>query len=115
MLRAARQAVAPEARVIAVHQPHRYTRTRDLMDDFASVLSEADLAIVLEVYAAGEDPIAGADVLAELATIADVAAIHRSPSTVHTSAVDETGLLERHRNRLEVAPQHVQSYRDRLR
>ena len=47
--------------VVAVFQPHRYTRTRDLMDDFASVLSEADLAIVLEVYAAGEDPIAGAD------------------------------------------------------
>jgi UDP-N-acetylmuramate--alanine ligase len=46
---------------VLVFQPHRYTRTRDLMDDFASVLSEADVAIVLEVYAAGEDPIAGAD------------------------------------------------------
>lgn len=51
----------PERRVVLVFQPHRYTRTRDLMDDFASVLSDADVAIVLDVYAAGEDPIAGAD------------------------------------------------------
>ena len=51
----------PDRRIVLVFQPHRYTRTRDLMDDFASVLSEADVAIVLEVYAAGEDPIPGAD------------------------------------------------------
>ena len=51
----------PERRVVLVFQPHRYSRTRDLMDDFAIVLSEADVAIVLDVYAAGEDPIAGAD------------------------------------------------------
>jgi UDP-N-acetylmuramate--alanine ligase len=51
----------PDRRVVLVFQPHRYTRTRDLMDDFATVLSEADVAIVLDVYAAGEDPIAGAD------------------------------------------------------
>jgi len=51
----------PERRVVLVFQPHRYTRTRDLMDDFATVLSDADVAIVLDVYAAGEDPIAGAD------------------------------------------------------
>jgi UDP-N-acetylmuramate--alanine ligase len=44
-----------------VFQPHRYSRTRDLLDDFASVLSEADVLVVLEVYAAGEDAIAGAD------------------------------------------------------
>ena len=58
---AAARAGWPDKRVVLVFQPHRYTRTRDLMDDFASVLSEADLAIVLEVYAAGEDPIPGAD------------------------------------------------------
>ncbi len=58
---AAARAGWPDKRVVLVFQPHRYTRTRDLMDDFATVLSEADLAIVLEVYAAGEDPIAGAD------------------------------------------------------
>jgi UDP-N-acetylmuramate--alanine ligase len=51
----------PDRRVVLVFQPHRYTRTRDLMDDFASVLSDADVAIVLDVYAAGEAPIAGAD------------------------------------------------------
>ena len=42
-------------------QPHRYTRTRDLLDDFASVLSGFDVLLVTEVYAAGEAPIAGAD------------------------------------------------------
>jgi UDP-N-acetylmuramate--alanine ligase len=51
----------PERRVVLVFQPHRYTRTRDLMDDFATVLSEADVTIVLDVYAAGEKPIPGAD------------------------------------------------------
>ncbi len=51
----------PERRVVLVFQPHRYTRTRDLLDDFATVLSEADVAIVLDVYAAGEAPFAGAD------------------------------------------------------
>jgi UDP-N-acetylmuramate--alanine ligase len=51
----------PDRRVVLVFQPHRFTRTRDLMDDFATVLSDADVAIVLDVYAAGEDPIAGAD------------------------------------------------------
>ena len=51
----------PERRIVLIFQPHRYTRTRDLLDDFASVLSEADVLVLLEVYAAGEDPIAGAD------------------------------------------------------
>jgi UDP-N-acetylmuramate--alanine ligase len=51
----------PDKRIVLVFQPHRYSRTRDLMDDFATVLSAADVLILLEVYAAGEDPIAGAD------------------------------------------------------
>ena len=51
----------PERRIVLAFQPHRYTRTRDLLDDFASVLSDADVLVLLEVYAAGEDPIAGAD------------------------------------------------------
>ena len=51
----------PDKRVVLVFQPHRYTRTRDLMDDFANVLSGADVLVLLEVYAAGEEPIAGAD------------------------------------------------------
>jgi UDP-N-acetylmuramate--alanine ligase len=51
----------PKRRIVLVFQPHRYTRTRDLLDDFASVLGDADVLVLLEVYAAGEDPIAGAD------------------------------------------------------
>lgn len=51
----------PDKRIVLAFQPHRYSRTRDLMDDFATVLSEADVVIILEVYAAGEDAIAGAD------------------------------------------------------
>jgi UDP-N-acetylmuramate--alanine ligase len=51
----------PARRIVLAFQPHRYTRTRDLLDDFASVLSTADVLVVLEVYAAGEDPITGAD------------------------------------------------------
>jgi len=58
---AAAKAGYPERRVVVVFQPHRYTRTRDLMDDFATVLSEADALVLLDVYAAGEEPIAGAD------------------------------------------------------
>jgi len=51
----------PNRRVVLAFQPHRYTRTRDLLDDFARVLSTADVLVVTEVYAAGEAPIAGAD------------------------------------------------------
>jgi UDP-N-acetylmuramate--alanine ligase len=46
---------------VLAFQPHRYTRTHDLLDDFARVLSTADALLVTEVYAAGESPIAGAD------------------------------------------------------
>jgi UDP-N-acetylmuramate--alanine ligase len=48
-------------RVVLAFQPHRYTRTRDLLDDFAEVLSSADVLLVTEVYGAGEAPIADAD------------------------------------------------------
>ena len=59
-LDALRQAYAGR-RIVLVFQPHRYSRTRDLMDDFSRVLSEADTLLVTEVYAAGEAPIEGAD------------------------------------------------------
>jgi len=59
-LEAARQGW-PDRRLVLVFQPHRYTRTRDLLDDFAQVLSGADVLVVAEVYPAGEVPIAGAD------------------------------------------------------
>jgi UDP-N-acetylmuramate--alanine ligase len=51
----------PGRRLVVVFQPHRYTRTRDLFDDFVQVLSEIDVLVLCEVYAAGESPIAGAD------------------------------------------------------
>jgi UDP-N-acetylmuramate--alanine ligase len=59
-LEAARQGW-PDRRLVLVFQPHRYTRTRDLLDDFGRTLSECDVLLVTEVYAAGEAPIAGAD------------------------------------------------------
>jgi UDP-N-acetylmuramate--alanine ligase len=51
----------PNRRLVLAFQPHRYTRTHDLIDDFAKVLSSADVLLVTEVYAAGESPITGAD------------------------------------------------------
>jgi len=51
----------PDRRLVVAFQPHRYTRTRDLFEDFAEVLSQVDVLLLTEVYAAGEQPIAGAD------------------------------------------------------
>jgi UDP-N-acetylmuramate--alanine ligase len=51
----------PDRRIVLAFQPHRYTRTHDLIDDFSKALSAADALLVTEVYAAGETPIPGAD------------------------------------------------------
>jgi UDP-N-acetylmuramate--alanine ligase len=51
----------PTRRLVMIYQPHRYTRTRDLFDDFAQVLSTVDQLVLLEVYSAGEEKIEGAD------------------------------------------------------
>ncbi|MBS0432796.1 MAG: UDP-N-acetylmuramate--L-alanine ligase [Proteobacteria bacterium] len=51
----------PDRRLVVAFQPHRYTRTRDLLDDFAAVLCEADVLLLTDVYPAGESPIANAD------------------------------------------------------
>ena len=51
----------PERRLVMVYQPHRYTRTRDLYDDFVQVLGETNVLLLMEVYPAGEEPIQGAD------------------------------------------------------
>jgi len=51
----------PEHRLVVVFQPHRYTRTRDLLDDFAAVLADVDVLVLGEVYGAGEAMIPGAD------------------------------------------------------
>ena len=58
---AAARASWPGRRLVVVFQPHRYTRTRDLMDDFSDVLSGIGMLFVTEIYAAGEKKIAGAD------------------------------------------------------
>nr|ELR5035806.1 UDP-N-acetylmuramate--L-alanine ligase [Providencia stuartii] len=51
----------PDKRIVMIFQPHRYSRTRDLYDDFAHVLNQVDVLLMLEVYPAGEKPVPGAD------------------------------------------------------
>lgn len=51
----------PDRRLVMVFQPHRYSRTRDLYEDFVEVLSRVDALVLLEVYGAGEEPVPGAD------------------------------------------------------
>jgi UDP-N-acetylmuramate--alanine ligase len=58
---AAARGAFPSRRIVLAFQPHRYTRTRDLFEDFADVLSTADGLVLAEVYAAGEQPIVAAD------------------------------------------------------
>ncbi len=58
VLKAARQAT--EGRVIAVHQPHRYSRLSALFEDFCTCFNDADVVAIADVYAAGEEPVAGA-------------------------------------------------------
>ncbi len=59
VLAAARESAGDSGRVLAVVQPHRFTRLRDLMDDFQSAFNEADAVYAAPVYAAGEEPISG--------------------------------------------------------
>ena len=51
----------PEKRLVMLYQPHRYSRTRELYEDFVRVLSQVDLLMLTEVYSAGEEPVPGAD------------------------------------------------------
>ena len=60
VLKAARQSIDEGARVIAVHQPHRYSRLSSLFDDFCACFNEADVVAIAEVFGAGEAPIDGA-------------------------------------------------------
>ena len=86
VLRASRQST--KGRVIAVHQPHRYSRLSSLFEDFCTCFNEADVVAISEVYAAGEDPIPGAsrdDLVAGL-----IAHGHR-----HARAVMDEADLER--------------------
>lgn len=59
----------PERRLVMVFQPHRYTRTKALFEDFVSVLSQVDTLVLLDIYSAGEHPIPGADGRALAGTI----------------------------------------------
>jgi UDP-N-acetylmuramate--alanine ligase len=58
---AAARGAFPGRRIVLAFQPHRYTRTRDLFEDFVRVIGEADAVLLTEVYAAGEAPIVAAD------------------------------------------------------
>ncbi len=58
---AAARGAFPDRRLVLAFQPHRYTRTRDLFEDFVKVMSSADVVVLAEVYAAGEQPIVAAD------------------------------------------------------
>ena len=82
VLSAARESV--EGRVIAVAQPHRFTRLRDLMDEFQSCFNDADQVFVTPVYTAGEDPIDGIDAAALVAGLKSRG--HRSAATVANEA-----------------------------
>ena len=79
----------PGRRLVMVYQPHRYSRTRDLYDDFIRVLARVDLLLLLEVYAAGEAPVAGADGRALARSLRQ-----RGPlDPVFVNAVDEVPVL----------------------
>ncbi|MDU8943094.1 UDP-N-acetylmuramate--L-alanine ligase [Ovoidimarina sediminis] len=86
VLKAARQAIEPGARVIAVHQPHRYTRLSSLFEDFCGCFSNADVVGIAEVFAAGEDPIPGA-------TAEDLVAGLKRHGHRHALMIDDEGAL----------------------
>ncbi|VXB98111.1 UDP-N-acetylmuramate:L-alanine ligase [Luteimonas sp. 9C] len=79
-----------DRRLVVAFQPHRYSRTRDLFDDFAGVLSDVDALVLTEVYPAGEAPIAGADAKALARAIR---ARGRIDPVVVNSADDLAGVL----------------------
>jgi UDP-N-acetylmuramate--alanine ligase len=74
-------------RLLVAFQPHRYTRTRDLLADFAPALAGADQLFLTDVYAAGESPIAGADARALLATFPTGAPARHVPRGQLTAAL----------------------------
>lgn len=75
----------PEKRLVMVYQPHRYTRTRDLYEDFVKVLSDVDVLLLLDVYSAGETPINGADSKSMCGSIRQRGAL----DPVHVSSEDD--------------------------
>ncbi len=88
VLKAARNAVSEGGRVLAVHQPHRFSRLHDLFEDFCTCFNDADIVGITDIFAAGEEPIEGAgrdDLVAGLTTHG-----HKSAHAVD----DEAGLAE---------------------
>lgn len=83
-IKAARQSF-PERRLVMLFQPHRYSRTRDCFDDFVEVLSTVDELLLLDVYSAGESPIAGADTKALARSI-------RLRGTVEPTIIDKSNI-----------------------
>lgn len=83
-IKAARQSF-PDRRLVMLFQPHRYSRTRDCFDDFVEVLSGVDELLLLDVYSAGESPIAGADTKALARSI-------RLRGTVEPTIVDKSNI-----------------------
>lgn len=79
----ATRTVWPSARLVMVYQPHRFTRTKDLFDEFARALAAVDELVLMETYAAGEDPIPGVEV-GELA-----AQMQRSPAAVVVGTISQ--------------------------
>lgn len=71
------------ARLVVVFQPHRYTRTRQFLDEFAEVLKAADLCLITDIYSAGEDPLEGIS----SGTLARRAASSR---VIHSGSLEET-------------------------
>jgi UDP-N-acetylmuramate--alanine ligase len=87
VLRAARE--GRPARIVVVFQPHRYTRTRDLLDEFGPALSHADVVVLTDIYAAGERAIPGISVTA----LADVIRPHVSDLRVAPGLDDVPGMV----------------------
>ena len=88
VLKAARNAVSEGGRVLAIHQPHRFSRLHDLFEDFCTCFNDADVVGITNIFAAGEEPIEGAgrdDLVAGLTTHG-----HKSAHVVD----DEAGMME---------------------
>jgi len=95
VLKAARQSISPDSggRVIAVHQPHRYSRLHHHFEEFCACFNDADVVAIAEVFAAGEDPIEGAsrdDLVAGL-----IRHGHRHAHALNSDA-DLTALVREH-------------------
>ena len=95
VIRAAR-AGWPDRRLVLAFQPHRYTRTRDQFDAFARVLCEPDVLVLLDIYAAGEMPLAGidADSLSLAIGQREDLSIHRAATVIDVPAVLEDAVQD---------------------